>query len=42
MEEVLSQDKVLTAFPIEEYWLDIGMPNDFLKANEDFNELFKS
>ena len=41
MEEVLVQDKILTAFPIEEYWLDIGMPNDFLKANEDFDQLFK-
>ena len=41
MEEVIVQDKILTAFPIEEYWLDIGMPNDFLKANEDFDQLFQ-
>lgn len=41
IQEVISQDKILTAFPIEEYWLDIGMPNDFLKANEDYHQLFK-
>ncbi|TDD98410.1 nucleotidyltransferase family protein [Flavobacterium cellulosilyticum] len=41
MEEIIAQEKVITAFPIEEYWLDIGMPNDFLKANEDYNQLFK-
>lgn len=41
IEEIILQEKVLTAFPIEEYWLDIGMPHDFLKANEDYNQLFK-
>jgi dTDP-glucose pyrophosphorylase len=41
IQEMIAQDKILSAFPIEEYWLDIGMPNDFLKANEDYNQLFK-
>lgn len=41
MEEIIVQKKDIAAFPIEEYWLDIGMPNDFLKANEDYNQLFK-
>ena len=41
IEEIILQEKIITVFPIEEYWLDIGMPNDFLKANEDYNQLFK-
>jgi NDP-sugar pyrophosphorylase family protein len=41
MEIIISQQQLISAFPIEEYWLDIGMPNDFLKANEDYSQLFK-
>lgn len=41
IEEIISREKEIIAFPIEEYWLDIGMPNDFIKANEDYNQLFK-
>jgi NDP-sugar pyrophosphorylase family protein len=29
------------AFPIREYWLDIGKKDDFDKANVDFSEVFK-
>lgn len=41
MEVIIAQQQIISAFPIEEYWLDIGMPNDFLKANEDYSQLFK-
>jgi dTDP-glucose pyrophosphorylase len=41
MEIIISQGQMISAFPIEEYWLDIGLPNDFLKANEDYSQLFK-
>jgi dTDP-glucose pyrophosphorylase len=41
MDQILVSKKTLNAFPIEEYWLDIGMPNDFLKANMDYNNLFE-
>jgi dTDP-glucose pyrophosphorylase len=42
MEQILISNKALNAFPIEEYWLDIGLPNDFLKANIDYDNLFES
>lgn len=42
MDKIIKKQETLTVFPIEEYWLDIGLPNDFLKANEDYNQLFKS
>jgi NDP-sugar pyrophosphorylase family protein len=41
MDQILVSKNSLNAFPIEEYWLDIGMPNDFLKANMDYNNLFE-
>jgi len=40
MEQILISKNILNAFPIEEYWLDIGMPNDYLQANVDYNNLF--
>ncbi len=33
-----SLDKKTTAFPILEYWLDIGKKDDFEKANDDFTK----
>lgn len=35
MELVISESKILLHYPIVGYWLDIGKPNDFKKANED-------
>ncbi len=28
------------SFPIHEYWMDIGQPNDFEKANDEYEEFF--
>lgn len=28
------------AFPIHEYWMDVGNPEDFLQADEEFNTMF--
>jgi dTDP-glucose pyrophosphorylase len=30
----------VSAFPIREYWLDIGRPDDFAKANGDYHRVF--
>jgi NDP-sugar pyrophosphorylase family protein len=29
------------SFPIREYWMDIGKHEDFERANQDFNRLFR-
>ena len=31
----------VTAFPIREYWLDVGRMDDFERANRDFSSIFK-
>lgn len=28
------------SFPVHEYWMDIGQPNDFEKANDEYEEFF--
>ncbi len=39
--EKLIQNKQKTcSFPIREYWMDIGQPNDFEQANSDYGEVF--
>jgi NDP-sugar pyrophosphorylase family protein len=40
MEEALKNKNILSAFPIEEYWMDIGQHQDYCKANLDYNNLF--
>ncbi|MHA7129403.1 nucleotidyltransferase family protein [Algoriphagus namhaensis] len=40
MEKLLEQKQSVVAFPIEEYWLDIGQHQDYEKANMDFKYLF--
>jgi dTDP-glucose pyrophosphorylase/predicted transcriptional regulator len=41
--KVLSENQVdTTAFPIREYWMDIGQMEDFQKANGDFSSIFNS
>ncbi len=40
MESLLKQHHSVIAFPIEEYWLDIGQHQDYEKANLDYNNLF--
>lgn len=41
MAKALEDDRKLTAFPIEEYWMDIGQHQDYKRANSDFIEFFK-
>ena len=39
MQDVIAKKMKLVSFPIREYWLDIGKPEDFSKANEDIKFL---
>lgn len=39
METVIQNQLNLVSFPIRHYWLDIGNPNDFERANEDVKYL---
>lgn len=39
METVIKQKLKLVSFPIRHYWLDIGKPDDFARANEDVKYL---
>ena len=39
---VLRSQKKIVAFPIREYWLDIGHPDDFMRANVDYLNAFES
>jgi dTDP-glucose pyrophosphorylase len=36
---IANKNKTIT-YPIKDYWLDIGRPEDFEKANEEYNEVF--
>lgn len=36
-EKVMAQGDVTAAFPIREYWLDIGRMDDFERANKEYN-----
>lgn len=38
---MLSNDELVSIFPIREYWIDIGTVKDFNRAKLDFNEVFK-
>ncbi len=40
MTDALYSGKKLIAFPIEEYWMDIGQINDYKQANNDFFDFF--
>jgi dTDP-glucose pyrophosphorylase len=40
MDVLLKKEDSVVAFPIEEYWLDIGQHQDYEKANVDYNNLF--
>jgi dTDP-glucose pyrophosphorylase len=39
MEQVISDGKRLISYPMRQYWLDIGKPEDFKKAQEDIKHL---
>ena len=36
IEERVAQGDIVTAFPIREYWCDIGLPEDYRRANHSF------
>lgn len=40
-ETLIEHGKKTSAFPIHEYWLDIGQVDDFNRANEEYKELVK-
>ena len=37
--ELKEQGSMLKAYPIYEYWLDIGQPDDFERAQVDVNSI---
>ncbi len=39
-EQLISQQYQTAAFPIREYWLDVGQMSDFEKANGEYTEVF--
>lgn len=39
MEELIKQGKKVISYPIMGYWMDIGNPQDYAKANADINHL---
>lgn len=39
---LIDKGQAPTVFPIREYWLDIGQINDLNRANNEFDEVFKS
>ena len=39
MEKLISMKKKLISYPLKEYWLDIGSPEDYIKAKKDFKNL---
>ena len=41
-EKLIAENKMPTAFPIHEYWIDIGRPDEFNRADSDYSEVFKN
>jgi dTDP-glucose pyrophosphorylase/predicted transcriptional regulator len=42
LERELNNDGVINAFPIHEYWLDIGHIDEYKKANQDIDKIFNT
>lgn len=38
---LIAADQKTAAFPVREYWTDIGQPDDLHRANDEFKEVFK-
>ena len=38
IDRLLASDKKVVGFPIHEYWLDIGRPDDYVQANADYSD----
>ena len=41
-DQLLYQGEKVAAFPVHEYWIDIGKMDDFQKANGDYLEHFQA
>lgn len=39
-EKLIAENKVISSYPLHEYWLDIGQMNDYLRANDEYQEVF--
>ncbi|MDR3644734.1 MAG: sugar phosphate nucleotidyltransferase, partial [Clostridia bacterium] len=39
-QELMDKNQTVSAFPIREYWLDIGLPKDYEQANIEFDKQF--
>jgi NDP-sugar pyrophosphorylase family protein len=39
-ERLIDVEEKVTAFPIQEYWQDIGRPDDLDRAERDYSEVF--
>ena len=39
-QDLIALGKKTCSFPIKEYWMDIGQPNDFERANNEYEEVF--
>jgi len=40
--EIMRSGGKTSAFPVREYWTDIGSPADLRRANDDFERFFES
>nr|WP_310795866.1 sugar phosphate nucleotidyltransferase [Heyndrickxia oleronia] len=38
--KIINEEKLATAFPLREYWMDIGRLDDYEKANKEFSGVF--
>ena len=41
LNKIIEAGKKLAVFPVREYWLDIGRPDDLAKANVDYDDVFE-
>lgn len=37
--KLIAAGEKVVAYPFDGYWMDLGRPDDYLKANEDFNKM---
>jgi len=42
IEKLTARGRRVAAFPVVEYWMDIGRPNDYVQAPEDIKRWEKS
>lgn len=40
VKRLIAERALIKTFPIEGFWLDIGTPDDFMRANDEFDSLF--